>query len=180
MKKLLLVSAVAVALAACASSPRELPVQQGVDLQAYAGTWYEQARLPASFQAQCAGDVRAEYVVRSDGGLDVTNQCRNADGTTKVATAEGRLARVGGQTDPARLEVRFAPAWTSWLPMVWGDYWIIQIEGDYQYALVGTPDRKYLWVLSRDKEGDPATIDKLLARAESLGFATDKVIRTEP
>src|SRR5690606_3618964 len=110
----------------------ELPTPTGVDLERYAGTWHEQARLPNRFQADCVGEVKAEYAVQPDGTLAVTNQCRVQDGSTKMATGEGRLARINGQTDTSRLEVRFAPKWTSWLAMVWGDYWIIRLDGDYQ------------------------------------------------
>ncbi len=163
-------------LAGCASTPRSLPTEEGVNLSEYAGTWYEQARLPNRFQKDCTGDVQADYALRPDGTIGVTNQCGTADGSTKVAHGEGRLARLNGETDPARLEVRFAPRWTSWLPMVWGDYWIIELRDDYQYSLVGTPDRKYLWVLSREKEADPATVKQLLDHAGTLGFPVEQVI----
>lgn len=168
---------ISLALGGCATSSRELPVQPGVDLSRYAGTWHEQARLPNRFQADCAGDVMADYGLRPDGTLGVTNQCRTRDGSMKVATAEGRMAGPEDRRDPARLEVRFAPEWTSWLPMVWGDYWIIRLEDDYRYSLVGTPDRKYLWVLSRDKQADPAVVDRLLQYAGTLGFPVESVIR---
>mgnify|MGYP001237856876 FL=1 len=165
------------ALAACASNRPGLPTQDGVDLNRYAGTWYEQARLPNRFQDDCVGDVQADYTIGPDGALGVTNQCRTAEGKTKVARAAGRLARRVDPPDPAKLEVRFAPAWTSWLPLVWGDYWIIRIDEGYRHALVGTADRKYLWVLSREKRADPATIEQLLDHARSLGFDTRQVVR---
>lgn len=162
--------------AGCATSPRELPTQRDVDLNRYAGTWHEQARLPNRFEAGCAGDVRADYGLAPDGTLSVTNQCRRKDGTIKVANGKARLAGPKGQRDPARLEVRFAPDWTSWLPMVWGDYWIIRLEDGYRYSLVGTPDRKYLWVLSREARADPAKVRRLLDYAATLGFRVDDVI----
>lgn len=177
MKKFWLLPLLAV-LAGCATSRTELPTQAGVDLQAYAGTWYEQARLPNRFQADCVGDVQAEYTLQPDNRIDVTNQCRTADGTTKIAHAEGRLSKAADPRDPAQLEVRFAPDWTAWLPMVWGDYWIMRVEGDYEYSLVGTPDRNYLWVLARDKQADPATVQRLLDYAETQGFETTDVIMT--
>jgi apolipoprotein D and lipocalin family protein len=164
-------------LAGCATTSPELPTQTGVDLERYAGTWHEQARLPNRFQADCVGEVKAEYAVQPDGTLAVTNQCRVQDGSTKMATGEGRLARINGQTDTSRLEVRFAPKWTSWLPMVWGDYWIIRLDGDYQYSLVGTPDRQYLWVLSRTETADPAKVQALLDHAATLGFPVEEVVR---
>ena len=175
MKKLIFLAGVAL-LAACATKPQEMPTEANVDLQRYAGTWYEQARLPNRFQSDCTDDVHAEYVVRDDGTIGVTNVCRKADGSMKSAQGEGRMADIGGVRDPARLEVRFAPKWTSWLPMVWGDYWIIRLEGDYQYSLVGTPDRTYLWVLSRDQNANPDTVKQLLDYAGTLGFAVDDVM----
>src|SRR5690606_26992684 len=95
----------------------------------------------------------------------------------EVAQGEGRLSPASDPPDPARLEVRFAPAWTSWLPMVWGDYWIIQVLGDYEYSLVGTPDRKFLWVLSRGRTADADTVSRLLGRAMTLGFPVEEIIR---
>lgn len=167
-----------VIFAGCATSNTSLPTQADVDLNKYAGTWYEQARLPNRFQKDCAGDVQADYELIADNTLRVINQCRATDGSTKLAEGEGRLAKASEPRDPSQLEVRFAPKWTSWLPMVWGDYWIVKLEGDYQYSLVGTPDRKYLWVLSRDKQADDATVTELLDHAKSLGFPVDQAIRT--
>lgn len=177
MKTLLAVPLIAV-LAACATSNPNLPTQANVEVDKYAGTWYEQARLPNRFQKDCAGDVRADYVLRPDKTVSVTNQCRANDGGTKVAQGEARLSKAPNPPDPAKLEVRFAPKWTSWLPMVWGDYWIIKLDGNYQYSLVGTPDRKYLWVLSRDKQADKAVVTGLLAYAKTLGFPVDQVVMT--
>ncbi len=177
MKKLLLATLLT-ALAGCASTGGDLPTQANINLKDYAGTWYEQARLPNSFQKDCAGDVRADYVLQADNTISVTNQCRTPDGKTKMAEAQGRLAKAVNPPDPAKLEVRFAPAWTSWIPMVWGDYWIMKTEGNYQYSLVGTPDRQYLWVLSRDKQADQAVVKQLLDYAASQGFATNEVIKT--
>lgn len=181
-----LIAAVAIgiaALSACASNTANdyppLPTQGNVDLERYAGIWHEQARLPNKFQKSCMGDVQAEYTLLSDGKIRVVNQCSKADGGTKMAEGTGRLAEEGADADPARLEVRFAPGWLSWLPPVWGDYWIIRLEGDYQYSLVGTPDRQYLWVLSRAKEADASRVAALLDHAKTLGFPVDEAIRTE-
>jgi len=178
MKKILALPLILVA-AGCATPTANLPTQANVDLNKYAGTWYEQARLPNRFQKDCVGDVRADYALQPDGTIDVTNQCRTQDGSTKVAQGEGRLSKAVNPADPARLEVRFAPKWTAWLPLVWGDYWIIELAGDYQYSLVGTPDREYLWVLSREKQADEATVKRLLDHARSMGFAVDDVVKTD-
>lgn len=179
---LLIATALAIAaLSACASNTAKnppLPTQANVDLERYAGVWYEQARLPNRFQKSCAGDVQAAYTILPDSKIRVVNQCRSEDGGTKLAEGTGRLAQDGADADSARLEVRFAPGWLSWLPSVWGDYWIIRLEGDYQYSLVGTPDREYLWVLSRDKTADVSKVDALLDHAQTLGFPVEQVIRT--
>jgi len=177
MKRMIVVSLCAL-FPGCATTPVNLPTQQGVDLEKYAGTWYEQARLPNRFQKNCVGEVRAEYVLHADKTIGVTNQCVTSDGSTKVARGEGRLSKSFSPPDPSKLEVRFAPKWTSWLPAVWGDYWILKLAGDYKYSLVGTPDRKYLWVLSRNKQADEGSVKALLDYAGTLGFPVNQVIRT--
>lgn len=108
----------------------------------------------------------------------MVNQCRKEDGTVKRAEGVGRMAEQGPMADASRLEVRFAPDWVSWLPLVWGDYWIIRLAGDYEYSLVGTPDRKYLWVLTRDEQPDAQRVQALLDYAGTLGFPVEEVIRT--
>lgn len=168
----------AVALVGCASTPAKLATQSDVDLNKYMGKWYEQARLPNSFQKDCVGDVQADYVMAAPDLITVTNRCQDKDGKVKEAVGEGRLSKQVSPPTPSILEVRFAPKWLSWIPMVWGKYWIMKIEGDYQYSLVGTPDREYLWVLSRDKRADPAVVKKLLDYAASQGFAAEKVVMT--
>lgn len=165
-----------VSLAGCATSGANLSTQTDVDLNRYTGTWYEQARLPNRFQQDCVGDVQADYVSGPDDTIGVTNQCQIRDGSIKVAEGQARLSKDADPADPAKLEVRFAPAWTSWLPVVWGDYWIMRLHDDYQYSLVGTPDRKYLWVLTRDKQADTETVSQLLEYAQTQGFDTSEII----
>jgi apolipoprotein D and lipocalin family protein len=146
-----------------------------VDLGRYAGRWFEIARYPNRFQDQCAGDVTAVYEPREDGRIRVVNRCRRADGS--LDEAEG-VARVVEGSGNARLKVRFAPGWLSFLPFVWGDYWVIGLADDYRWAVVGTPDRKYLWILSRT----PAMTDADRAAAESAirenGFELSRLVPT--
>ena len=146
-----------------------------VDISRYAGTWYEVGRLPNRFQKQCAGDVVALYQPRPDGRVTVTNRCRTTAGGTDVATGIAR--RVDGQP-PSILEVRFAPAFLSFVPAVWGDYQIIALGEGYDYAVVGTPDRAFLWVLSRTPRMDPERYRRLLLEAKSQGFDVTKVVET--
>ena len=161
--------------AAIAAAPPPLRVVPELDLQRYSGRWFEIARLPNRFQTKCAGDVTAVYTPRPDGRITVTNRCREASGRTTEAAGVAR--RVDGR--PASvLEVRFAPAFLSFVPAVWGDYQVLALGKDYDHALIGTPDRKYLWVLSRAPRMDAATYQSLLDQAKAQGFDVAAVVKT--
>lgn len=148
-----------------------------VDLQRYVGLWYEIARYPNRFQRSCAGDVTATYARQPDGRISVLNRCRRADGTTNEASGVARSVEGGGN---ARLKVRFAPSWLSALPFVWADYWIIGLaRSDYSWAVVGTPDRKYLWVLGRSATMNDGDWTSALAAAKGNGFDTARLERTK-
>ena len=146
-----------------------------VNLDRYAGDWFEIARFPNRFQESCAGDVRASYARRSDGRIDVINRCRKADG--RVTEARG-VARVVDTRTAAKLKVRFAPAVLSFLPFVWGDYWILGLAGDYSWAVVGSPDRNYLWILSRTPALEAAAYESALAAARASGFDVNRLVKT--
>jgi apolipoprotein D and lipocalin family protein len=153
----------------------QTPVQtvSAVDLNRYAGTWFEVARLPNRFQQDCVASVRATYERRADGRLDVINRCEASGGRTIEARG---VARLVDTRSSAKLKVRFAPAALSFLPFVWGDYWIIGLADDYGWAVVGSPDRQYLWVLAR-APGLPA--DRLaaaLAIARNNGFDISRLV----
>jgi apolipoprotein D and lipocalin family protein len=152
-----------------AQAPATVRTVPAVDLDRYAGDWFEVARYPNRFQRECAGDVRASYARRADGRIDVVNRCARADGSTIEARGIARIADV--QTR-ARLKVRFAPEVLSFLPFVWGDYWIIGLGDDYTWAVVGSPDRKYLWVLARTPRLDAAAFERAVAAARANGFDT--------
>lgn len=137
-----------------------------LDIDRYAGQWHEIAHLPVSFQKKCVGDITATYSLRSDGRISVINGCRVEDGTR--TQAEGVARPVKGH--PGQLEVRFAPDWLSWVPLIWADYWVIALDPDYQWAVVGEPDRKYLWILSRSPSMERGQLDALKARAEAMGY----------
>lgn len=159
--------------AGAAILPNE-PVAQ-VDLARYAGTWYEQARLPMYFQRKCVADTTARYRANADGTMAVVNRCRRDDGSFLEAQALART--VGGRT--STLEVRFAPAWLSWLPVVWGDYWVIALDDPgYQWAMVGAPDADYLWILSRTPQLDPVVHERLVAQARAMGYPVDDLVVT--
>lgn len=163
----------------CASSAEEPPgpgdpldLAESVDLERYQGLWYEIARLPNRFQEQCRGDVTAEYELRDDGRVDVVNRCRTGDGD--LDSAEG-VARRPDPGRPAALEVRFAPAWLSWLPAVWGEYQVMALDDEYRWSLVGSPSRKYLWILAREPEMDQERYRSLVAEARRQGFPVGRL-----
>jgi len=145
-----------------------------VDLARYAGDWFEIARFPNRFQRQCVGDVRASYDRRPDGLVDVVNRCRTADGETE---ARG-VARLVDERTMAKLKVRFAPAWLSWLPVVWGDYWIIGLAEDYSWAVVGSPDREYLWLLARTPQLNEKSTAAARQAARANGFDVERLVPT--
>ena len=170
-----LLLAVLVGAAGAAGDAAPVTAVPSVDLDRYAGTWFEAARFDNRFQRSCAGDVTATYNRRPDGRLDVINRCRRADGSVTSARA---IARVPDAGTVAKLKVRFAPAALSWLPMVWADYWIIGLADDYSWAVVGTPDRKYLWILSRTPALEVAVYERALAVARANGFDPSRLQRT--
>lgn len=155
-----------------------LQVVAPVDIKRYAGLWHEQARLPNRYEKACAGAISAEYTPLIDGSIEVRNRCVREDGQIDEVVGEARLARVAGLPGAGRLKVNFAPGWLSWLPIVWADYWILKLDRDYSVALVGTPDRQNLWVLSRTPRLDESTLQAELEYARSLGFDVDRVIRS--
>lgn len=171
----LLLATVLVTMTTIVSEQAQVRTVEAVDLDRYAGVWFELARLPNGFQSACEGDVRATYTRRSDGRIDVINQCRRADGRVKEAHG---VARVVDARTRAKLEVRFAPAVLSFLPAVWGDYWILGLAPDYSWAVVGSPDRKYLWILGRTPDLEPAQFTAAVTVARASGFDVDRLVNT--
>lgn len=157
-----------------AAPPPALQTIPALDLPRYMGRWHELARYPNRFQRQCTGATTADYSLLADGGVQVVNRCGLADGRTDEAV--GR-ARPVGEAGTARLQVRFAPAWLAWLPQVWGDYWVVDLDPDYRVSIVSEPQREFLWVLSRTPEVDEATWQRVTARLQALGFDPSRLQR---
>lgn len=165
-----------VTVLAGADRPQSLETVSAVDLSSYTGKWYEIARLPNRFQKNCAGEVTADYSLQDDNQLKVVNMCSQETGQTTTAEGQARLAVKNGTN--SKLKVRFAPSWLSWLPMVWGDYWIIDLASDYSYSVVGTPDRKYLWILSRTPRMDEAIYQRIIKQTAAKGFDVSRLVKT--
>ena len=143
-----------------------------LDVPRYLGTWYEIAKFPNWFQKKCVSNTKAVYTAKSDGNLQVLNSCKTAGGET--SEAEGLARQIGAKNSP-KLEVRFAPEWLSFLPLVWGDYWVIDLDSQYQVAAVSDPRREYLWVLSRTPQLDPKIYADLLQRLKLQQFDIQKL-----
>ena len=111
---------------------------------------------------------------RGDGTIDVRNACRTRDGDRDEAL--GRARPVEGR--PGAFEVRFAPAWLGWLPFIWADYWVVDLDPEYRWAVVGGPNRKYLWILARDPSISPELYETLKSRAAERGYPVDALIVT--
>lgn len=145
------------ALPLCAIAADEPVVSVSeVDLARYLGRWYEVASFPMFFQKRCLGDTTAEYALRPDGDITVTNRCRTEDGFIE---ANGR-ASVVASSGNARLKVSFFWPFSS-------DYWVIGLDADYRWAVVGNPNRKTLWILSRT----PTLPENDLLRAKAAAVA---------
>lgn len=143
-----------------------------LDVPRYMGRWYEIAKFENWFQKKCISDTNAEYDLRPDGKVQVINRCRMENGEFNEAIGTAR--QVGGPSSP-KLEVRFAPAWLSFIPAVWGDYWVVDLDTDYQLVAISEPKRNYLWVLSRSPKVSPELYGALIQRLRNKGFDTHKL-----
>ena len=158
----------------CASkdviSMQPLETVNFVDLSRYVGQWYEIARYSHRFQEGCVGS-KANYSLRDDGKISVVNECYDKSFSGKLRSAKGKAWVVDKETN-ARLKVSF-----FW-PFA-GDYWIIDLGQDYEYAVIGHPNRKYLWILSRTPALDENVYNSILTRLEKQEYDTSKLIRTD-
>ena len=146
-----------------------------IDVQKYAGRWYEVARLPMYFQRNCASDVQAKYSLNADKTIRVKNQCMNKEGELDVSEGVAYPQNDGN----SQLKVSFLPKGLRWVPFSKGDYWVLRIDEDYQVALVGGPSHRYLWLLSRTPDMDEAVIEDYLNTAKAQGYDLSKLIRTK-
>jgi apolipoprotein D and lipocalin family protein len=138
---------------------------KSVDLKRYAGLWYEIAKIPNRFQKDCAGKTTAEYSLRDDGRINVKNSCTKADGEREVT--EG-VAKVVDNSNNTKLKVSFFSI--IGIRPFWGDYWIIGLDDNYKYAIIGDPDRKYGWILSRTKELPEKDLNDAFAILKEKGY----------
>lgn len=146
--------------------PAPLQTVTHVDLKRYTGTWYEIASYPQRFQKGCTATT-AVYTLREDGMIQVVNRCNRDSLDGRETIARGR-ARVVDHVSNAKLKVTFF--WPFW-----GDYWIIDLDPDYRYAVVGHPSRKYLWILSRTRTMEPDVYATIVGRLRAQGYDVSKL-----
>lgn len=164
-------------LTACAVTPQGESMApktvDHVDLKRYQGTWYELARLPMFFQRNCA-QSEAHYTLKDDGNIAVTNRCRTIEGKWNEATGTAS-PQVQGKTD--KLWVVFDNWFSNLFPgLTKGEYWVLYVSSDYKVALVGSPNRKFLWLLSRTTHVPQSVRNELLMKAQQQGYDTTKLI----
>lgn len=152
------------------TNSQKLTVVPAVDLNRYTGTWYEIARLPNSFERKLKC-ITATYTLRANGKIGVVNKGHLISDPEKVKSAKG-VARIPDKNNPSKLKVQFFWPFS-------GDYWILELDDNYKWVLVGEPSLKYLWILSREKNLDEATYEMLLKKAVEKGFNVKPIIRVE-
>ena len=157
---------IGIAALAIATKNKPLKTVNHVDLEKYLGKWYEIAKFPQGFEKDCT-NVTADYSLRDDGKVSILNSCLK-DGEPKVA--EG-IASIDDKTSNAKLDVQFQWPFS-------GKYWIIALAPDYSYAVVGHPNRKYLWILNRKPAMDSMTYNHLVLLAAGRGFDIRKLVKT--
>ena len=153
-----------------------LQAVEKIELNKYLGTWHEVVRKPLYFQRKCDSNVTANYSLNKNGNIKVDNSCYTKDGKFKQTIGE---AFVQNAPSNSKLKVSFLPKIIRWLPVGRGDYWVLKIDENYETVLVGEPDKKYMWILSRSQQPQPEVVQEYLNYAESIGYDLSDVIKTK-
>ena len=170
----LIVAGVSGFLFSGAATPEStLETVNNVDLERYMGRWYEIAKIPNRFQRKCARDITATYVPRADGNVDVINRCVADDGEEVIARG---LAKVVDKQTRAKLKVSFVRL--LGVRLFWGKYWIIGLDPEYKWVLVGEPKRKYGWILAREPRLTPEQEKKAFTLLRDRGYDPDRFVTT--
>ncbi len=162
-----------------AVSAQEIAPLQAIsslDLQKYKGRWFEIAKYPNRFQAMCIKSTSAQYSL-NENGVAVLNTCTTDKNEATQALGQARaVGKISGESlSPAQLEVAFAPTWIRWLPMVWGNYWVVAIDPNYRWSLVSEPKREFAWILARESKLSEADKQAVLAAVRAAGLDEKKL-----
>jgi apolipoprotein D and lipocalin family protein len=150
-------------LTACNENYAPMETVKQVELNRYLGKWYQVAFIPNSFQSMCIADTQAEYQL-DDNDVRVINRCRTKDGSIEQANG---IAKLVENSNNAKLRVSFFRPF-------YGNYWVLDLDPNYQWVLVGEPSRKYGWILSRTPQLDSTIQKSILDKAETLGYQRDQ------
>ena len=162
-------------LGACSSNDAPMNVVPNVDVDRYMGVWNQIAFIPVSFQEDCVANTTATYSKNEDGTIKVVNRCEEADGS--YDTADGK-AEFTGQGTEGKLRVSFVSILGIQLWFAGGDYWILDLDKDYQWSLVGNPSRDYAWILARQTSLPDDVLIKLNQVLEREGYDTCDLVVT--
>lgn len=165
--KLFLVAVLFACMWAAQTHARDVNAVESFDLSKYLGTWHEIASIPQFFQRKCVRDTKASYSVASDSLIRIDNVCTRDSGGRERAT--GR-ARAGDPDVAAKLEVTFLELFGEYRFLVAADYWVIALEPNYRWAVVGHPSRRYGWVLARDPLLPPVAMAEIIGRIKMQGY----------
>ncbi|KAL7590513.1 temperature-induced lipocalin-1 [Lactuca sativa] len=156
-------------------SKKAMEVVKGLDLQRYMGRWYEIASFPSRFQPKDGINTRATYTLKDDGTVNVLNETWSGG---KRGFIEGTAYKADPKSDEAKLKVKFyVPPFLPIIPVT-GDYWVLYLDDDYQYALIGQPSRSYLWILCRQTHLDDEIYNQLVQKATEEGYDVSKLKKT--
>lgn len=174
LKTVLILASVGLLINTATAKPTNPPSTVAhVNLPDYMGTWYEIARLPMYFQRKCGSNVSANYTLQTDGSVQVINKCLDKNQQPMQVIGKATTTPHSSQ-----LKVTFAPQAVRWLPFTQADYWVLALDKDYQHALVGTPNRKYLWILSRTPTLDDKIYQQLTNIATQQGYDISQLQKT--
>jgi apolipoprotein D and lipocalin family protein len=176
--RLIVAGLTGVVIAGCSSdTPAPMRTISNFEVQRYLGQWHQVAAVPAWFQSECAAHTTASYALGEDGLIEVLNSCDKTDGSRKQAEARARFL---GSGSDGRLEVTFVEALGFWIWPAAGDYWIIGLDPDYQWSVVGQPSSKYAWILARSQSLDLQTLQEVRHTLESQAYDTCQLQLTTP
>lgn len=145
-----------------------------LDLERFVGRWHGAAWLPLPFQGRCIGGLTLHYAPRDDGLIALSSACHGEDG--RLNEAHGVVRQPEPLREPAKLQLRFAPAWLDRLRLVWNEHWVIGLDRDYRWAMVGEPRRRHLWILGREARMNRHLLEDLTSAARRMGYDLTRLI----
>jgi apolipoprotein D and lipocalin family protein len=165
-------------LTGCSSEPKApMRTVSNFEVERYLGQWHQVAAIPAWFQSDCVAHTAADYAMGEDGLIEVVNSCETAGGTRKNAEARARFL---GDPSDGKLEVTFVEVAGLWLWPAAGDYWIIDLDLEYRWAVVGQPSREFAWILARSRTLDAETLRDIQHILEREAYDTCDLLLTAP